>query len=97
MVQEDLVVVVGGGIGFLGRDVVFWLFCVFVQSCPATGVNCSTVGGPLCGLRCGAVMRVQTQNKKFDLACVGKKNSFHFRVNERINYSSKVRRWPNRG
>ena len=48
MVQEDLVVVVGGGIIFLGRDVVFWLFCVFVQSCPAMGVNCSTVGGPLC-------------------------------------------------
>ena len=48
MVQEDLVVVVGGGIIFLGRDVVFWLFCVFVQSCPAMGVNCSTVGGTLC-------------------------------------------------
>ena len=67
MVQEDLVVVVGGGIIFLGRDVVFWLFCVFVQSCPAMEMYCSTVGVPLCGLRCGAVMRVQTQ--KFDLAC----------------------------
>ena len=68
MVQEDLVV--GGGIGFLGRDVVFWLFCVFVQSCPATGVNCSTVDGTLCEAaeRCG-----HDGTKK------GKK-SFHFRV-----------------
>ena len=52
MVQEDLVVVVGGGIIFLGRDVVFWLFCVFVQACPAMGVNCSTVGVLFARLRC---------------------------------------------
>ena len=79
MVQEDLVVVVGGGIVFLGRDVVFWLFCVFVQSCPAMEMNCSTVGGPLCEAADarGNILHISPGSADSKLQ---KKFSFHFRV-----------------